>query len=817
MDDNSKAGASSLDRRVKSESLQGSLMDNLPCGAGIYEFRDGQMSLIYQNKIYWELVGLNEEAYPDCSEMSAIHPDDIPVIMQELSAAVAQQRDVSCDIRLRHLTLGYRPIHLLGRIVFRENGSFLIYATFTPIPQEVMEARQQQARLALLTNSIPGGIAVYEGKPDALDAISLTYFSDGFCRLFGYTREEYEKLAKRNPLGLVTSDDISPMYKNIIALVRDGIPMDYIYRVQVKGGETKWINVKAVMGEPNGDKMTVNAVFLAMESDEAERLAEARAHSEKLSIALHAAEKSDLAKSQFLSFMSHEIRTPLNAVIGYNTIAKDEMTGAKTDEERRQANMKVLDCLTKSEVASRHLLTIINNVLDMSAIESGKLKVDDTPFDFRSLITALTVLFFSQAKAKGVDFEVQLVKPTEEWFVGDQLRINQVLTNLLSNAVKFTPEGGSVTLTITEQYIDHRSTGFRFTVSDTGIGMSQAYLEHIWTPFEQAEATISRRFGGSGLGLSITKSLVDLMGGSIAVESTPGVGSKFTVDLTLLRTDQPQKITEVDFSTVNALVVDDDGSTCDYIRLLFDRCGAKCETFTSGQAAVNALSAAQQKGTPFNLCLVDWRMPQMDGLATISEIRRIAADELPIVVVTAYDYDEIAEHAARLGISRFISKPLFQSSLFDLLATICGKQPETASQSVPKVDFDGARVLLVEDNGMNMEVAKHVLSSAHIAVDCAWNGQEAVDAFAASEPGTYRAILMDVHMPIMDGYQATRRIRKLPRPDAGSIPIIAMTADVFADDIEQASNAGMDAHVAKPVNPESLFQTLASYMAKAPM
>ena len=798
--------------RIQEEELQKSLMDNLPCGAGIYEFRDGQIRLIYQNKIYWELVGLNEEAYPDTSEMSAIHPDDVPAIMRELSAAIEQQRDVTCDIRLRHLTRGYLPVHLLGRIVFKEAGGFLIYATFTPIPDVVIEARQQQARLALLTNSIPGGIAAYEGSADALDGIRLTYFSDGFCRLFGYTREEYEKLAGVNPLGLVAPDDIAHMYERIAALVRDGVPMDYIYRVKVNGGETKWINVKAVMGEPNGDKLTVNAVFLAMDSDEAERLAEARAHSEKLSIALHAAEQADLAKSQFLSFMSHEIRTPLNAIIGFISIAQSELHGTRNEEERKQVSMKVLDCLTKSQVASRHLLTIINDVLDMSAIESGKLKVDDSPFDFRSLITSVTVLFFSQAKAKGVEFEVQLVKPTEEWFVGDQLRINQVLTNLLSNAVKFTPEGGSVTLTITERYIDHRATGFRFVVSDTGIGMTQEYLEHIWTPFEQAEATISRRFGGSGLGLSITKNLVDLMGGSIEVESKLGVGSKFTVELVLQRTDQPQKATEVDFSTVNALVVDDDGSACDYIKLLFDRCGARCTTFTTGQAAVAAFANAQERGKPFNICLVDWRMPKMDGFATISEIRRISQKDMPIVVVTAYDYDEVAEHAAKLGVSRFIAKPLFQSSLFDLLASISGKHPAKASESTARYDFGGARVLLVEDNNMNMEVAKHVLASAKLAVDCAWNGQEAFDVFSDSAPGTYSAILMDVHMPVLDGYQATRMIRAMERADAKSIPIIAMTADVFAEDIEQACSAGMNDHVSKPISPEALYKLLASYV-----
>ena len=572
------------------------------------------------------------------------------------------------------------------------------------------------------------------------------------------------------------------------------------------------LRVASALSKAENDQLRAQNRYLALQNEEAKRLTEARRHSEELSVALHEAERADLAKSKFLSSMSHEIRTPLNAVIGYNTIARGEMDKAKTDEERRQVSMKVLDCLTKSEVASRHLLTIINDVLDMSAIESGKMKVDQSPFDFKNLITSLTVLFFSQARAKGVDFEVLFDKPAEEWFAGDQLRINQVLTNLLSNAVKFTPDGGRVTLTITENVIDGASTAFRFVVSDTGIGMPPEYLAHIWTPFEQAEASISRRFGGTGLGLSITKNLVALMNGTIAVESKPGEGSTFTVELTLSRTEQPQKPTHYDFTGVNALVVDDDLSTCDYIKLLFDRCGARCMTFTSGERAIEAFSSAKENEAPFNVCLVDWRMPEMDGFATISEIRRIAAKELPIVVVTAYDFSEVSDHAQNLGISRFISKPLFQSSLFDLLANISGKQTPHAAERLPKYDFDGARLLLVEDNNMNMEVAKHILLLVGFAVDSAWNGQEAIDIFTASRPGAYRAILMDVHMPEVDGYEATRAIRASGHPDAGSVPIIAMTADVFAEDVAEARAAGMNDHIAKPIDVDALYKMLEKYM-----
>lgn len=558
-------------------------------------------------------------------------------------------------------------------------------------------------------------------------------------------------------------------------------------------------------------------VFIAIQlsrgrKHEAIRLEQERGRNAQLSVALKAAERADIAKNQFLSSMSHEIRTPLNAVIGFNTIARSEMAGAKTDADRRQADMRIMDYLGKSELASKHLLNIINDVLDMSAIESGKIKVAHEQFDFRSTVSALTSLFFSQAKAKGVRLEVLFDSPTEEWFVGDQMRINQILTNLLSNAVKFTPDGGSVKLSIVQHVVDEKSTGIHFEISDTGIGMTKEYLEHIWTPFEQAEASISRRFGGTGLGLSITKNLVELMGGEIRVQSESGLGTTFFVDLTLERMKQPVVTSSYDFSGIYALAVDDDVSTCDYIKLLFDRCGADCVTVNSGLAAVEAFRAAKDSGRPFTVCLVDWRMPHMDGLETVRRIHEIADKDIPIVIVTAYDFSEISDKAEEAGVNMFVSKPLFQSSLFDLLANISGRQAPQKIDKSTTHDFKGARVLLTEDNNMNMEVAKRILGSSGLKVDSAWNGREAIDIFLASKPGTYKAVLMDVHMPEMDGYEATRAIRSSAHPEAASIPIIAMTADAFAENIAQAYECGMNDHITKPIDIQALFEVLKKYI-----
>ncbi len=517
------------------------------------------------------------------------------------------------------------------------------------------------------------------------------------------------------------------------------------------------------------------------------------------------------AKSSFMSRMSHEIRTPLNAVIGYTTIARNELTAAKDAPEHKNAEMRVMDCLTKSDVASKHLLTIINDVLDMSAIESGKIKVAHERFDFKSLITSLTTIFYTQAKAKGVSFEVIFNTLTEEWFVGDQMRINQILTNLLSNAIKFTPDGGTVRLSISQPEARTNASHIHFEVSDTGIGMTKEYLGHIWMPFEQADSSISRRFGGTGLGLSITKNLVDLMNGSITVESEPGAGTVFRVDLTFERTEQPASDPVYDFGKVNALVVDDDESTCEYIRQLFERCGAHCDTVFSGEDAVRRFMAASGSDSPYTVCLVDWCMPGMDGIETIRQLRDVAGSNVPSIVITAYDPSEISEKAAEAGVSSFITKPLFQSTLFDLLAGISGKAAPGRIKRNKKYSLDGTHILLAEDNSMNMEIAKRLLQSAGVSVDSAWNGKEAVDAFISSPPGTYSVILMDVHMPVMDGHTAARAIRSSAHKEAATVPIIAMTADAFAENVAEAHEAGMNDHISKPIDIDVLFETIMKY------
>ena len=580
----------------------------------------------------------------------------------------------------------------------------------------------------------------------------------------------------------------------------------FTYRITKPDGELRYKRVTQYYIDP------LRKIIVMLREDITDIIRAEADKNRALEAALAAAEQASAAKGEFMSRMSHEIRTPLNAIIGYNTIAKNAMAEARSDEERRQADMSAMDCLTKSELASKHLLSVINDVLDMSAIESGRIKLANERFDLKSLVSSLTVLFYAQAKAKGIRFDVLFQSPAEEWYTGDQMRINQILTNLLSNAVKFTPEGGSVEMRITPSVADERHMRFSFEIADTGIGMKPEHMERLWQPFEQADSSISRRFGGTGLGLAITKSLVGIMGGAISAESEPGNGSVFRVELTLGRVEQPKATGGYDFSGIHALVVDDDDGTCDYIKLLFDRCNARCLTVTSGPDALDAFRAALERGDRFTLCLVDWRMPGMDGIETVREIRKLAGSDMPIIIVTAYDYTEIADQVADAGVTMFVAKPLFQSSLFDLLATISGTQKP---QSVPKsetVSFSGARVLLAEDNKMNMEVAKRILQSTGLTVDGAWNGSEAVAMFERAAAGTYQAILMDIHMPELDGYQATRAIRHSAHPEGATVPVIAMTADAFAENVAEAYAAGMNDHIAKPIDVALLFKTLRKYI-----
>lgn len=525
--------------------------------------------------------------------------------------------------------------------------------------------------------------------------------------------------------------------------------------------------------------------------------------------ALQTAQKASQAKGAFLSKMSHEIRTPLNAVIGYLSIAK------MSDDNIE----KIHHCIDNGELAAKHLLNIINDVLDVSAIESGRIKIASESFDFKKLMTTISTIFYNQAKEHKVNFAVTLQEITEEWVVGDELRVNQILMNLLSNAVKFTPENGKVLVDVTQIQHDKKSVMIKFEVSDTGIGMSEEYMSRLFTPFEQESAKTAQKYGGTGLGLSITKNLVTMMGGSIDVKSVQNEGTTFTVILPFGYSEENEKIqsenaeeVQHDFSKVRVLVVDDAKSDRDYIKALLKRCGVKSDTVSNGEKAIKQILLRKDSDYPYDMCILDWNMEGMNGVETAKRIHEECSDELPIIIATAYDATEFDDVAKEAGVLKVVSKPLFQSSLFDILVSAFGKYTPEIPEELENATLQGIHVLLAEDNAMNMEIALDILEKAGISVDTAVDGKEAYDKFTSSAKGAYQAILMDVQMPVMDGYEATRQIRKSSHPEAASMPIIAMTANAFSEDISDALACGMNDHIAKPIDYKKLFKVLRKLM-----
>ncbi|MFZ2755648.1 MAG: response regulator [Atopobiaceae bacterium] len=519
---------------------------------------------------------------------------------------------------------------------------------------------------------------------------------------------------------------------------------------------------------------------------------------ENLRSALRSAEQANRAKSEFLSRMSHEIRTPMNAIIGMDTLASQSVG----DDE------KVADYIGKIGLSARYLLSLINDILDMSRIESGKMLLKNEPFELPELIDNVNAMIYNQTKAKGLDFECTVAPNADDSYVGDVMKLQQVLINVLGNSVKFT-EAGKVSLAVSVVSSSKKSNTLRFVVSDTGIGIPEDKLSSIFVAFEQVDSTSTSAYGGTGLGLAITRNIVNLMGGSIKVRSILGVGSEFTIEvpLTLNEKKPARRQRELRFAKMSALIVDDDPLVCEQTLSILEDMRMSAEWCTSGAAAVERVSEKAVGSGHYDFVLVDWKMPDMDGVETTRRIRRIVGPDVTIIIISAYDWESIENEAKSAGANFLVTKPLFRSTLISAFERARGGSPEDASVS-SDFDFTGKRVLVAEDNELNAEIARMLLQSKHFEVDVAPNGLKVTEMFVKSPVGYYDAILMDIRMPLVDGLQAATNIRHWEKDDAATIPIVAMTANAFEEDIEKSRAAGMNAHLSKPIEPRILYSTL---------
>ncbi len=459
---------------------------------------------------------------------------------------------------------------------------------------------------------------------------------------------------------------------------------------------------------------------------------------------------------------------------------------------------------------------MINDVLDMSKIESGKLTITREPFNLNRTIKNINNLVRPQTQLKNLDFEILLENVEQEDLIGDVLRLNQVLINILSNSLKFTPQGGTICLKIMQMPARQNRITFRFIISDTGIGMSKEFLKKLYLPFEQATASTASRFGGTGLGMPITYNLIKLMGGTISVESEEGKGTTSTIELPF-GLSQESRPHHDSLPPMKVLIVDDDSGTCEHASLLLEKLGMKTEFVNSGKEAVCKVKEAQAAGRGFDVCLIDWKMPEMDGAETARQIREFVGSDLLIIIISAYDWSPIEEKARNAGVDAFIAKPFFSSSLYDALVAAVkpAKEHTDSLEDLQKnYDFKGKRVLLVEDNEFNREIAQEFLQMVNAEVDNAENGQKAVDMVLGKPAGYYDLVLMDVQMPVLNGHDATRKIRASGHPGTDTLPIIAMTANAFSEDVTLAQEAGMNGHLSKPIDINKLYRTIASNIAK---
>lgn len=575
---------------------------------------------------------------------------------------------------------------------------------------------------------------------------------------------------------------------------RQNISLEYL---SIKQG---WCRANFIVVSRNAQGIP-NQVEYVVENISAERKKELEAK-ETLEKAYKAANKANASKSAFLNNMSHDIRTPMNAIVGFAAIASSHLE----DKERVQ------DCIAKITASSKHLLSIINEVLDMSRIESGKIHLQEEPANLPTIVHDFMNMIQGQVRAKGLELYIDTMDLIHENVYTDEGRLHRILLNLVGNSIKFTPPGGIISVRLTEiPRISGEYGHYVISVRDTGIGMSREFLPHVFDPFERERTSTVSKVEGTGLGMAITKNIVELMGGSIRVESEQGKGTVFTIEVSFRLMEKEMEDPRIErLADLYAMVVDDDYNICDSVSKILDKIGMIPEWTMSGRGAVLHTKSALEIERGFSVYIVDWKMPDMSGVEVVRELRKLVNEDVLIYVMSAYDYSDIEAEAKKAGATGFLQKPLFISQLRTALLTALGEKTENREELTGACDdsLRGKHILLAEDNELNQEIAVEILTEAGFTVDTAENGREAADKIKKAREGAYDAVLMDIQMPVMDGYEAARTIRALPAGWIQKLPILAMTANAFEEDRKKALEAGMNGHLAKPIDADRLLKML---------
>ncbi len=788
----------------KNRSLE-TIFTTIDCG--VIRHTLGGEQVLSINRAALSILGYEslEELEADGFRMVAasVVPEDQDRLRASIQELKREGDSVSVEYRVRHKD--GKLLHVMGNIkLLMENGRLICQRFLLDCTQQKQQEKENERH-----------------QRELIQALSIDYnLVCSFDLDTGLGKALRNEDHKGNPFDPVFSGDISleesmkryiqcSVYEEDREMLGRAVSLEYLkeelaakklvytnFRI-IDNNEIKYFQMKVVrVGSWDG---SYNVVLGFRSVDE-----EIRSEMEKKSLledALSQANKASKAKSMFLSNMSHDIRTPMNAIVGFTSLALNHIDNKE----------QVEGYLKKIASSGNHLLSLINDVLDMSRIESGKIRLEEKPCSLPEILHGLRNILQADVHAKQLELNMDAVDVVDEEIFCDKLRLNQVLLNLLSNSVKYTRAGGSVSVRVTEKPgAPEGYANYEFYIKDTGIGMSEEFVAHIFEPFERETTSTLSGIPGTGLGMSITKNIVDMMNGSIDVKSKRDVGTEFTVSFTFRLNAEDKGPTEIpELKNCRALVVDDDFNSCDSVSYMLGQLGMRAEWTLSGKEAVLRNRQAAMRGDDYSVYVIDWLLPDMNGVEVTRRIRKETGGKAPVIVLTAYDWADIEEEAKEAGVTAFCSKPLFFSELRKCLNGILGFREEEEKRYENRAGkFRGGHILLAEDNELNQEIAVAILEEAGFTTEVAANGQLAVQMLEEAGPGHYQLVLMDVQMPVMNGYEATKKIRELKDAGLASIPIIAMTANAFEEDKQEALSSGMNGHIAKPINVQHLFDTL---------